>query len=73
MALMNPDNKMSLEEEKESKVNQSGEKPTTKSVIDLKEYAPHLLEQQKALLRTDSSTGQANKDLEFVKIIQQLY
>ena len=77
LSLLHPDNKLisgGMEESKEEfKINAtSSEQPTTKSVIDLKEYAPHLLESQKAQLKAESA-GSANKDQEIVKIIQQLY
>ena len=51
----------------------------TKGFIDMKEYAPHILEQNMNkgnLVRPGFSTpagAAANKDLEIVKIIQQFY
>jgi hypothetical protein len=54
-----------------------------KGLIDLKEYAPHILEQSKqnaigrslngAATTTSSAASNANKDREVVNMIQQIY
>jgi hypothetical protein len=48
-----------------------------KGTVDMKEFAPHLLEQVTNSLKRSQSIGgfatQPSKDFEFVKIIQHLY